>query len=121
MSKTTQLKVIDLLREHCHLGDDGFAHYDAPWSDQLVVEQFSSGELTLNHVKDWRVDIIGKLRLAYGGMASDKSGWLPAIEARLAQLEAWAAERPVKPFKAGDGSAPTLQMVTPIKRGVDLV
>ena len=97
----------DFIKGICHVNKETeFAEYDHPWSDELVVKEFSrlpiaqGFVITIHHVTHIRRDLVGNLAPSRGGTASAKnnSDEIVDLKERLSQLEAWASQRPVKPF-----------------------
>lgn len=77
------------LEKHCSKGNDGFAVYSEGYDDERIAKENS---VTTGNVAYLRNAIIGRLRAPKGQDTTN-------IEARIAALEAWAAGRPVDPFK----------------------
>jgi hypothetical protein len=57
---TEIIAIIELLRKHCRKNGDGFAEYDAEWSDRAIARQIGP-HLTGYHVKRWREELFGQL------------------------------------------------------------
>ena len=88
ISRKLEYAMVDLLRAHCHVSPEGFAVYDAPWTDELILEQFPTG-VTINHVKSIRLSAVGKLRSHRPGAGQKRR----ELEVRIDALEKWAAQR----------------------------
>jgi hypothetical protein len=93
IDRKLEYAVLHAIEEVCHLGEDGFAHYDEGESDETILKRFPAGA-TINHIKAIRLNGIGKLRAHRPGTQKEALG---DLEARLTRLEAWAARQPV-PF-----------------------
>lgn len=57
---TEIIAIIELLRKHCRKNGDGFAEYDAEWSDRAIARQIGP-HLNGYHVKRWREELFGQL------------------------------------------------------------
>lgn len=49
------------LKAHCRKANDGFAEYEAEWSDETIAA-LVGGNMGADKVKDMRVEMFGKLR-----------------------------------------------------------
>ena len=81
----------DHLRKHCACVG-GFAVYEEGWNDEIVLSKFS-GDCNIVSVKGLREKLIGPLS------KKERDNSLAGLNKRVAALEEWAAERPVKPFE----------------------
>ena len=91
-----QLEAGKLIDEHCHLVD-GFAVYDAEWSDTRIA-----GELRVrtDFIHNYRRKLVGNLHPV--PPAEIRSTLLEQLKAQQATIDAlmqWASERPVNPFR----------------------
>lgn len=100
LDRKLEFELGDFIRKVCHKGEDGYAHYEKPWSDETVLTQFAGTKVTISHVKAIRIALVGNLpptnRYAHQGSK------LEDALTRLKALEEWAAQRSVRPYSLID-------------------
>lgn len=98
LSRSALFLVGDCLRLHCVRADKaGIAVYEEGWDDERIVTEFRDRfPITLANVRGLREDLVGHLRR--GGDQGGDAPRFKELERRLAELERWAAARPVQPF-----------------------
>lgn len=93
LAQADMVRLADFLRSVCK-EVDGVAVYPPGWDDDKVVAALSGQiKLNKNNVAGLRKSLIGNLP----DRSPDPS--LADLKARIEKLEAWAAARPVVPFK----------------------
>jgi len=100
----------DTLRQHCHKTEDGFATYDDPWTDDLIVKHVGSG-VTRSHVQRLRVELIGRFapttnilnQYQLKDYLLELTKRVDYLQAKCEALETWAAARKMAPYHFGEG------------------
>jgi hypothetical protein len=95
----------DLIRQHCHRNEDGFAVYDAPWTDELILKQVGS-PYNINHVAHLRKELCGKFppttnilnQYQLKDYILELTKRVDGLQAKLDKIEHWARQRPRTPF-----------------------
>ena len=97
MSQIEMVKVLDVLREHCHkIVDTDCCQYDEKWNDQRIADLC---EVTLYNVQGLRKNILGDLIKVKPSSELDQlRSAVTKLIAEVIELRAWASARPVQPF-----------------------
>jgi len=80
-TRAQQAMIIDLVRQHCRLNENGCAVYNHPWNDDAIARAVGD-EINETHVAKWRVDLIGPLVKSVGMAILEN-----ALKVRLDALE----------------------------------
>lgn len=105
MTREQMFALGDLLRQHCHKTEAGFAEYDPPWTDELIHKQIG-GSYTINHVSHLRKELIGKFAPSTNILNQyqlkdyiiELTKRVDTLQAKLDKVEHWARHRPKSPF-----------------------
>lgn len=100
LDRKLEFELGDFIRKVCHKGENGFAYYEKPWSDEAVLAQFAGTKVTIFHVKSIRIALVGGL--APSNRYVKRDGKLEDALSRLKALEEWATQRPVRPYSLVD-------------------
>lgn len=82
LTRVQEFDMINMIKSHCKKNPEGFAEYDAEWSDEKIRE--AMGSICASAVvANLRTEFIGKIR----NRGVDPTGRIEVLEKRIADLE----------------------------------